>query len=357
MLSPRELRRRIKSITSTAQITRAMEMVAASKMRKAQQNALMTRTAARLLYRIQRLMGLRPRLTSPSRVPALAALLMGVACLALNMNWARAQEKEKLQLVERPGVLGFVSNEDSPGVTVDLGGATVAERVGVEYPGSAWENKIGGIVVVEATLDAQGGVSDARVLNGPAELRKAALQSILEWRFALAPAGTTRQISINFNWEQAEVQRQPGTVVVFQNKEHALRLEESSETTRFLEEELQAAVRDNADPAKVADLQKKMDAARQATELEKVSFEIKRQAESQSGQTPSPTVSRIRIRGLSELQQKQLAERLPVHLGDVLTPSQQQDIVKAVSEFNPLLKLGFSQDDNGHVVITLSMEK
>ena len=38
MPSPRELRRRIKSITSTAQITRAMQMVAASKMRKAQQS-------------------------------------------------------------------------------------------------------------------------------------------------------------------------------------------------------------------------------------------------------------------------------------------------------------------------------
>ena len=54
MLSPRELRRRIKSITSTAQITRAMEMVAASKMRKAQQNTLMTRPFSQLLYRIQR---------------------------------------------------------------------------------------------------------------------------------------------------------------------------------------------------------------------------------------------------------------------------------------------------------------
>ena len=54
MLSPRELRRRIKSITTTAQITRAMEMVAASKMRKAQQNALMTRPFSQLLYRIQR---------------------------------------------------------------------------------------------------------------------------------------------------------------------------------------------------------------------------------------------------------------------------------------------------------------
>jgi len=54
MLSPRELRRRIKSITSTAQITRAMQMVAASKMRKAQRAALMTRPFNELLYRIQR---------------------------------------------------------------------------------------------------------------------------------------------------------------------------------------------------------------------------------------------------------------------------------------------------------------
>ena len=54
MLSTRELRRRIRSISSTAQITRAMQMVAASKMRKAQQATLMTRPFARLLYRIQR---------------------------------------------------------------------------------------------------------------------------------------------------------------------------------------------------------------------------------------------------------------------------------------------------------------
>jgi F-type H+-transporting ATPase subunit gamma len=54
MNSPRDLRRRIKSISGTAQITRAMQMVAASKMRKAQQAALAARPFARLLYRIQR---------------------------------------------------------------------------------------------------------------------------------------------------------------------------------------------------------------------------------------------------------------------------------------------------------------
>ena len=54
MHSPRDLRRRIRSISSTSQITKAMQMVAASKMRKAQQAALAGRPFVRVLYRIQR---------------------------------------------------------------------------------------------------------------------------------------------------------------------------------------------------------------------------------------------------------------------------------------------------------------
>src|SRR5512137_1290733 len=40
MPSTRDIRRRIKSVTSTAQITKAMQMVASSKMQKAQQGAI-----------------------------------------------------------------------------------------------------------------------------------------------------------------------------------------------------------------------------------------------------------------------------------------------------------------------------
>jgi F-type H+-transporting ATPase subunit gamma len=54
MASPREIRQRIKSVSSTAQITKAMQMVAAAKMFKAQQAALTTRPFAQLMYRIQR---------------------------------------------------------------------------------------------------------------------------------------------------------------------------------------------------------------------------------------------------------------------------------------------------------------
>jgi F-type H+-transporting ATPase subunit gamma len=54
MNSPRDLRRRIRSVGSTAQITKAMQMVAASKMRKAQEMALAGRPFVRLMYAIQR---------------------------------------------------------------------------------------------------------------------------------------------------------------------------------------------------------------------------------------------------------------------------------------------------------------
>lgn len=49
MPSPRDLRRRIKSVKNTSQITKAMQMVAASKMRKAQQAALAGRPYATLM--------------------------------------------------------------------------------------------------------------------------------------------------------------------------------------------------------------------------------------------------------------------------------------------------------------------
>src|SRR5882724_2550860 len=49
MPSTRDIRRRIKSVKNTAQITKAMQMVASSKMRKAQLAALSGRPYAKLM--------------------------------------------------------------------------------------------------------------------------------------------------------------------------------------------------------------------------------------------------------------------------------------------------------------------
>ncbi len=63
-----DIRRRIKSIRNTAQITKAMQMVAASKMRKAQQHALAGRPYAGLMNRV--LVSLQQR-TDPKLHPLL----------------------------------------------------------------------------------------------------------------------------------------------------------------------------------------------------------------------------------------------------------------------------------------------
>src|SRR5580698_5497027 len=52
MPSTRDIRRRIKSVKNTAQITKAMQMVAASKMRKAQLAALAGRPYATLMNEV-----------------------------------------------------------------------------------------------------------------------------------------------------------------------------------------------------------------------------------------------------------------------------------------------------------------
>lgn len=97
MHSPRDLRRRIRSISSTAQITKAMQMVAASKMRKAQEAALATRPFVHLLYRIEREAATRMRdFTHPllewRPVRKRAVILVGAdkgLCGALNSNLFR----------------------------------------------------------------------------------------------------------------------------------------------------------------------------------------------------------------------------------------------------------------------------
>jgi len=102
---------------------------------------------------------------------AVAAALMAVAFFPLQST---AQVPARIASVVA----------DGPGITVDAG-APLMHRTGVFRPNDATTT---GTVVVEATLDAKGEVNDARVLSGPDELRRAALQSVLQWHYASEPA-------------------------------------------------------------------------------------------------------------------------------------------------------------------------
>ena len=97
MNSPREIHRRIRSVSSTAQITKAMQMVAASKMRRAQEAALAGRPFVHLLYAMQRQATIRMGdfshpLLEVRQVRKRAIILVGAdkgLCGALNGNLFR----------------------------------------------------------------------------------------------------------------------------------------------------------------------------------------------------------------------------------------------------------------------------
>src|SRR5215510_8087398 len=97
MANTQDIRRRIRSIRNTAQITKAMQMVAASKMRKAQEHALAGRPYAALMNKV--FVSLQKR-TDPRFHPLLAVrplekelvLIIGTdkgLCGALNTNLFR----------------------------------------------------------------------------------------------------------------------------------------------------------------------------------------------------------------------------------------------------------------------------
>jgi F-type H+-transporting ATPase subunit gamma len=97
MHSIRDIRQQIRSISNTAQITKAMQMVAASKMRKAQEAALAGRGFAQLLYRLQRqattqAVAFSHPLLEVREVRKRAVILIGAdkgLCGALNSNLFR----------------------------------------------------------------------------------------------------------------------------------------------------------------------------------------------------------------------------------------------------------------------------
>ena len=87
---------------------------------------------------------------------------------------------------------------DGAGVSVGLNGARLLHRSQVTYPAEAAAKGIQGDVTVEVRVDANGEVSDVSVVSGPEELRKAVIQSVLDWHFMKDSAGATHQINVDF---------------------------------------------------------------------------------------------------------------------------------------------------------------
>jgi TonB family protein len=96
---------------------------------------------------------------------------------------------------QSPSVTAQAGVMDGPGIQVDPGGplmhrTSVFRTAGVTTTGT---------VVLDASLNSKGEVTDARVVSGPDELRRSALQSVLQWHYSMdAGATPTVRATITF---------------------------------------------------------------------------------------------------------------------------------------------------------------
>jgi TonB family protein len=186
---------------------------------------------------------------------------------------------------------------DAPGVSVQTGSAPLMHRAPVVYPQDAIAKGIQGTVVVQAKLGADGSVADALVVSGPEELRKAALQSVLNWHFDRGLAGTMQQVTIGF----------------------AIPAQQTGATESAIP--VPAAVRRSGNlQAFIAP----------------------------PGLTQEPSiVNLIAVSGLSEEAQAQLLAQLPLHEGDSMSLSDFGKLTAAVRAFDSHLMVSIGDSPSG----------
>jgi len=347
----------------------ARALTTLEKLRLHTPSVVMASTGGPLLYRIQRLVGVTSKEYGPSRLPALLAMAVGVLCLALNVTWLRAQ--------------------DAPNVTVDLGGSSIIHRAPVVYPETAVKQGITGSVQLEVKLDSTGNVSDARVLSGPEELRKAALESVLNWHFTRDAARGTRLITINFTGQSKQVQvSEPQSInfltATVQEGKDVLTLTDGKasfnvfvgENGRQRTEEVKA----QAELSRASnELRAEKTTLSRRQELERQMDAVKRELQA-SGQTPelqeglenqlvelrkqleaTPFTVRyeraqpigglalkgIAVFGLSDSVQNDLISRLPIRVGDLLSSQSIEQTSAAVRAYDEHLRIQFLRTDDG----------
>jgi TonB family protein len=321
----------------------------------------MASTGGPLLYRIQRLMGVTTKEYGPSRFPMLAAIAFAVSCAALNVPWIKGQ--------------------DVPGVKVDLGAASVIHRVAVPYPESAQKRGITGTVQLEVKLDSNGNVVDARVLSGPEELRKGALESVLNWHFTGDSAGATRLVSISFSEAGKGVQvREPQKAFVGENqelversrrldpgrRETAAAVQEAPLTRRQeleremgeIQRELKiaegTAVRDRdreEGPAGASETQQML---RQKLDELKREFESTRLAFGRVNPLAGRTLKGIATLGLGDSVRSDLLARLPIREGDVLSPQLLEQTAAVIRNYDEHLRLQFLVTNDNQAELRIS---
>jgi TonB family protein len=224
-----------------------------------------------------------------------------------------------------------------------------------EYPRRAIERGVQGDVLLEVVVDDRGQVSDARVLSGPDELRKAALASVLEWHYAPdAVHSTVTQATVRFHLPpaNAELGGKLYAVAFTSEGEPKGELSPSQRAERVMME-IEKALQDPGTTNERKDelLRKYKEAKEQLEEARSRVLRVETLEERPFEGTS--VLTQIRSERISPDALKDLTARLGVHIGDAITEQTAKEISRTVSRIDEHLRVAFHGDGKGGIVMTI----
>jgi protein TonB len=230
--------------------------------------------------------------------------------------------------------------DDAPGVTVALNGGSLLHRSPVEYPAAALRAGVQGTLSVEVKIDAKGNVVDAHVLSGPDELRKAVLQSVLQWHFTSDSAGATRVVQIIFELPKMQEQHALQSITVTGGMVSGVVGGVSGGVAGGVVGGIIGSVPAGSPPPPPPP-----PAVRQ--EL------IARAQQAVANWAGPRPIKSITVIGLSEQARNELLSKLPVHEGDIYSSENFQAISEAARDFDEHLSIRTQSADGGGVAIQI----
>jgi len=234
---------------------------------------------------------------------------------------------------------------DAPGVTVDIGTAALMHRMPVAYPAAALAAHVEGTVLVQATVDSTGEVTDASVLSGPEELRKSTIQSVFQWHFVRASSGT-HIVTITFQIPNRVVEEelpplavrtaQAGVIGGIVNSPPAQPPAES-DALKAMDAQQQALMSQMRDANAAGDRQTMQDIMTQVRDLSDKRLALEK-------------IGVIGTTGLSDQARADLLATLPVHVGDAPTAENIAKLRDAAKQFDEHLTVSTLPTPNRDVI-------
>lgn len=304
-----------------------------------------------LLYRIERLLGTERHEQAPSRLPGIVAICVGLACVAMNIQPAKAQVP--LPPTPLPPVAPLPPATPLVVVQAPRVATSPSPTVVVQVKQAPAETEPARPVTVEVTVDSDGSVVDARVIDGPLEQRRSALLAALNMRFVKG-APSTRELKVLANDPSvrrvslAEILDRFKTPPNPELRRTTARERIANANARIA---LLRAQQAGASETGAAQLQEAIDRNL------KIIADMERFV---AGQDPlvGATLDEIRVSGMNVTEQAraQVIAQLPIHVNDILSDASMAAAVQAVRNSYPRASAYFGEiPDTGHAVFIVTL--